>query len=760
MDSNPGSTREPATKPKLDRGTLADARLRRLVRWYWTFTGGQRALLALVAAATAVMLVSQLTIPFVVEEILHEELHSMTPLVILGGLIVIQLAFGYLSELGSHYVATNTGTTMRLAIFGRILRGSDLRQSGLTRTAVVSRSTQDIDNVAYAAEMTVSKGVPGVLRMLFSLILLSTLSWPAALVLLIAVIAFLILRVGLGRRLFALDKIELEATTDVGETVDEAVSGARSISGLALEPWMEQRMTRRAGHLEHAGHRMGAKVAQLATAAHGAGLVGLFAVIFFGGILGGESLAAVAASLLFVEGVVRGLEALPPWVRSLQLALVSKRRVQDILNSADPTQAADVEAEITRADLNLAAAGAGTKQLVGLVTPPSVDMDSVLVALSADGGAVRLRRTADGLVVRSPAASSDVVHVTDDTLAFDASLLEHLQASDPDISREGAVAILETVGLGHLVARPIFEDQAIGLAGAQLTVNERQRLMLAVALCAPSPTLLVGPILSMSDADSSLPLIDTLRQSSKDLVVIAIRSPEAAAEMDRMIFVTEETVATGTHTELLQRDREYGEIWGRRMQRGDVDLSTLGLSEDVEASLYTRLVTESLKAGEILYRVGDPADRILFVISGHVSLEAPGNDGELRRVAVLGPGNHCGDLRLTVAETRAETAVAVDDVVVRSLSREAVAAGVTGLLDRPPLERRIVAALLRSGPTDLGGLAERFPSVTGPVLSASIANLQNDGAIRDNGGTFSVVHRRATKAGATDLLDKIVGPLS
>ena len=761
MDSKPGSTPEAAARPKSDPGTVADARLGRLIGWYWAFTDGQRALLALVAVATAVMLVCQLTIPFVVEEILHEELHSMTPLVVLGGLIVIQLAFGYLSELGSHYVATNTATSMRLTVFERILRGSDLRQSALTRTSVVSRSTQDIDNVAYAAEMTVAKGIPGALRMIFSLVLLSTLSWPAALVLLLAVIVFLIVRVGLGRRLFALDKIELEATTDVGETVDETVSGARSISALALEPWMQQRMTRRARFLEHAGHRMGVKVAQLATAAHGAGLVGLFAVILFGGILGGESLAAVAASLLFVEGVVRGLEALPPWVRSLQLALASKRRIQDILNSADPAEASDVQAKSARADLNLAAAaGEGTRQLVGLVTPASVDTDSVLVALSADGDTLKLRRTVDGLVVRSPGASSEVLHVTDDIVAFDASLLEHLQAGDADISREGAVAILQTVGLGHLVDAPIFEDEAIGLAGAHLTVNERQRLMLAVALCAPSPTLLVGPILSLSDEDSALPLIETLRQSAKDLIVIAIRSPEAAAEMDRMLFVTDESVATGTHAALLQSDLEYGEIWNRRMQRSDVDLSTLGLAEDVEASLYTRLVTESVKAGEILYRAGDPADRIIFVISGHVSLEAPGADGELHRVAVLGPGNHCGDLRLTVAETRAETAVAVDDVVVRSLSREAVSAGVTGLLDRPPLERRIVASLLRSGPTDLGGLAERFASVTTSVLSASVANLLKDGAIRDNDGRFSVVLRRATKAGAADLLDKIAGPRS
>jgi len=44
------------------------------------------------------------------------------------------------------------------------------------------------------------------------------------------------------------------------------------------------------------------------------------------------------------------------------------------------------------------------------------------------------------------------------------------------------------------------------------------------------------------------------------------------------------------------------------------------------------------------------------------------------------PGNHCGDLRLTVGETRAESVWALTPLVLRSLSREAITAGITGLL--------------------------------------------------------------------------------
>jgi hypothetical protein len=171
--------------------------------------------------------------------------------------------------------------------------------------------------------------------------------------------------------------------------------------------------------------------------------------------------------------------------------------------------------------------------------------------------------------------------------------------------------------------------------------------------------------------------------------------------------------------------------------------------------MLSRLVTEHYSPGDLIYREGAPSDRIVFIISGHVEITTNSTDGPARRVAVLGPGNHCGDLRLTVGEQRAESAVALDDCVVRSLSRQAITAGLTGLLDRTVSERRIIESLLRDGPGTAAEVGVRLPGIDAAAFASSLALLVRDGAVRDADGILAVVLQRSAKTGARHLLDRL-----
>ncbi|MDA2987674.1 MAG: cyclic nucleotide-binding domain-containing protein, partial [Actinomycetota bacterium] len=141
--------------------------------------------------------------------------------------------------------------------------------------------------------------------------------------------------------------------------------------------------------------------------------------------------------------------------------------------------------------------------------------------------------------------------------------------------------------------------------------------------------------------------------------------------------------------------------------------------------------------------------------SGQAAVTVITSDGIERRTAVIGPGNHCGDLRLTVGETRAESVWAVTPLVVRSLSRDAITAGLTGLLDRTPTERRIVTSILRSGPGSAEELKVRLPDVDPRLFESSLALLLKDGAVRESDGVFSAVQQRQTKVGTAALFDRL-----
>jgi CRP-like cAMP-binding protein len=212
-----------------------------------------------------------------------------------------------------------------------------------------------------------------------------------------------------------------------------------------------------------------------------------------------------------------------------------------------------------------------------------------------------------------------------------------------------------------------------------------------------------------------------------------------------------------THERLLVESSEYSQLWSSRLSSADVDLSVLGIDDSSQGTLLTRLVTERYSAGDVIYREGAPADRIIFTISGKIEILASDASGRDRRVAVLGPGNHCGDLRLTPGEVRAETALALEDCIVRSLSREAISAGMSGLLDRTPTERRIVSAILRNGPSTRDELHSQLADVPEAAIASAISLLMSDGAITTEGDRYRTVQKRATKAGAADILDRIGG---
>ena len=747
--------------------------VRGLLRWYRPYLTNHRRQLAWVTFGSVVVLACQALIPFLVEVLLHHG-HWDTLLVgVLLGLVVLLLVVSYVTHLGAHTVANESSLVLSTHVFERLLRSRVLRQEGLLRSSIVGRLTADVDRVSTAFESTLASGFPGVARLVISLALLTVIEWKAGVAMTIASIGFLVVRRRIGRRMLVVDRDRLDALGQFGETVDETIGSARTITGLHLTAWQLDRFHRRSVTVEHRTHEQGIVISRLILAAHAAAFTGLVVVVVFALALGGEDLAGVAAALLYVEGAVRGLEALPPWIRDVQLAVASQHRLDDVLDEPDrialppnapgPTPGAPeglaLEHVTTTLPSGVTLTGASAQlppgTVVGLVTPAGTAPDEILDLLSGDINPTEGRVTLDGADVRTPELTHRLFYVPDEAEALSASLMELLRAVAPDITPARAAELAAAVSLDHIVALPRGVEERLGPGGAALTVSERQRLMLAVAIAAEPRVLLVGSLLALADVDSALPLIDILRSGAQESTVVSVRSGEVAEAVDQILFVSGGTARTGTHQQLLVDVPEYAHLWEQRLSTMDVDLSVVGIDEADRDRMLARLVTEHYSPGDLIYREGSPADRILFIISGHVEITTAAIHGGTKRVAVLGPGNHCGDLRLTAGEVRAENALALDDCVVRSLSRQAITAGLTGLLDRSAVERLIVESLLRVGPATRAQLQERLPQVDHAALASSLALLGQDGAIREDEGVLSAVLRRSAKTGARDLLDRL-----
>lgn len=109
-------------------------------------------------------------------------------------------------------------------------------------------------------------------------------------------------------------------------------------------------------------------------------------------------------------------------------------------------------------------------------------------------------------------------------------------------------------------------------------------------------------------------------------------------------------------------------------------------------ALATQCYAHRYRKGEMVFREGEPAERILLIESGRVKLFNTSPQGNELLVAVLGPGQIFGELAVIDRGPRAMSSRAMEDVAVFSLGSDQFW---TLLESHPALARRLLELMAR-----------------------------------------------------------------
>src|SRR6185436_2355628 len=82
-----------------------------------------------------------------------------------------------------------------------------------------------------------------------------------------------------------------------------------------------------------------------------------------------------------------------------------------------------------------------------------------------------------------------------------------------------------------------------------------------------------------------------------------------------------------------------------------------------------RAETLAVSRQAMIYRAGDPGQMVYFIESGRVKLESVSRVGKACMLSIHGAGDIFGELALTGAARRVETATAMDDSQLRRMAR-------------------------------------------------------------------------------------------
>jgi CRP/FNR family transcriptional regulator, cyclic AMP receptor protein len=92
------------------------------------------------------------------------------------------------------------------------------------------------------------------------------------------------------------------------------------------------------------------------------------------------------------------------------------------------------------------------------------------------------------------------------------------------------------------------------------------------------------------------------------------------------------------------------------------------LSEEDRASLMELGGIRRFARGEHLMHEGEPGDRVLIVLRGHVKTSVVDSQGHEIVLSFRGPGDVLGELSLAGAEPRSSSAIAIEPVEARGLA--------------------------------------------------------------------------------------------
>ncbi len=96
-----------------------------------------------------------------------------------------------------------------------------------------------------------------------------------------------------------------------------------------------------------------------------------------------------------------------------------------------------------------------------------------------------------------------------------------------------------------------------------------------------------------------------------------------------------------------------------------------GLDPEAQSDLISLCVPLSLRGGCILFREGDPADALYILAAGALGISVRNDEGHQRKIARVLPPETVGEMALLSDGPRSATAVALRDVLLLKLTREA-----------------------------------------------------------------------------------------
>ena len=461
------------------------------------------------------------------------------------------------------------------------LRYFDTRQRG----DVMSRTTNDVDNVQQALQQSLSSLFNALLTVVGILVMMFAISWQLALVALLSLPLTGLIMAVVGTRSQKQFTTQWKATGDVNGHVEESFSGHDVALIFGRTDQLREEFAKRNEELAGAAQ----KAQFLANSMHPimqfVSYLSYVAIAVLGGVKvasGRISLGDATAFIQYSRQFNQPLGELAGMMQMLQSGVASAERVFELLDAEEePDDAATAhldnptglvefrnvafsyDSEPLIQDLNLRVEPGQTAAIVGPTGAGKTTLVNLIMRFyDVDEGAILL----DGVNVNDLSREELRGHigmVLQDAVLFKGTIMENIRYGRLDATDEEVIAAAKATYVDRFVhSLPDGYDTVVDQDGGSISAGERQLITIARAFLS-QPTLLI-----LDEATSS---VDTRTEVLVQHAMNALRSNRTSfviahrlstiRDADVIIVMRDgKIVEQGSHADLLRKRGAYHEM--------------------------------------------------------------------------------------------------------------------------------------------------------------------------------------------------------
>ncbi len=458
----------------------------------------------------------------------------------------------------------------------------------MQRGELLSRVTNDVDNIGQSMQQTLSQLVNSVLTVIGVLLMMFLISPILALIALITIPLTLVVTTLIAKRSQKLFVAQWAHTGALNGQVEEAYSGHALVKVFGRHREVEQRFMEKNNELYQASFGAQFVSGIIMPAMMFIGNLVYVAIAVVGGLFvanGAMSLGDVQAFIQYSRQFTQPLSQLGSMANLLQSGVASAERVFGLLDadqqSPDPAPAESPTATTGQLDfehvsftydpatplikdLSLSAAPGQTIAIVGPTGAGKTTLVNLIMRFyELDGGRITLDGTDISKMTRDDLRSR-MGMVLQDTWLFGGTIRDNILYGRPDATEVEMLAAARATYVDRFVhSLPEGYDTVLDDEGGNVSAGEKQLITIARAFLAQPSVLILDEATSSVDTRTEVLVqhaMKALRENRTSFVIAHRLSTIRDADLI-LVMESGAIVEQGTHAELLAAEGAYFDLY-------------------------------------------------------------------------------------------------------------------------------------------------------------------------------------------------------